>query len=91
MAGGKNIGGEIDEEWPQYSIEKLVEKDPEIIISTVEAQIGGIVDAPGYKELTAVKEEKFIILDDNIINRAGPRLIEGLSALASGMHPDLFK
>ncbi|HZJ58050.1 MAG TPA: ABC transporter substrate-binding protein [Clostridia bacterium] len=90
MAGGKNIAGDTEEEWPQYSMEKLVEKDPEIVFSTMQAQPDGIADTPGYKELTAIKEGRLIVLDDNLINRAGPRLIEGLEDLAKGMHPDLF-
>lgn len=90
MAGGRNIAGDIEEEWPQYSMEKLVEQDPEIILSTIQANPDGLAETPGYKELTAIKENRLIVLDDNLINRAGPRLIEGLEALAKGIHPDLF-
>ena len=56
----------------------------------IQANPGGLADTPGYKELTAIKENRLIVLDDNLINRAGPRLIEGLEALAKGIHPDLF-
>ena len=90
MAGGRNIAGDIEEEWPQYSMEKLVEQDPDIILSTIQAKPDGLAEASGYKELDAIKENWLIVLDDNLINRAGPRLIEGLEALAKGIHPDLF-
>ncbi|MGI5851834.1 MAG: ABC transporter substrate-binding protein [Clostridiales bacterium] len=90
MAGGRNIAGDIEEEWPQYSMEKLVEQDPDIILSTIQANPDGLAEASGYKELDAIKENRLIVLDDNLINRAGPRLIEGLEALAKGIHPDLF-
>ena len=67
-----------------------MEQDPDIILSTIQANPDGLAEASGYKELDAIKENRLIVLDDNLINRAGPRLIEGLEALAKGIHPDLF-
>ena len=45
----------------------------------------------GYKELSAVKNNKVFEIDDNLVNRQGPRIAEGVEALAKILHPDLFK
>jgi iron complex transport system substrate-binding protein len=91
LAGGENIAGDMEQEWAEYSIEKLVEKQPDIILSTIQAKPEGIAETPGYKELNAIKEGRLVVLDDNLVNRAGPRIVEGLEEMAKGIHPDLFK
>ncbi|HZJ83392.1 MAG TPA: ABC transporter substrate-binding protein [Clostridia bacterium] len=91
IAGGENIAGDMDQPWAEYSIEKLIEKDPEIIFASINSGAETISDAPGYKELTAIKEGRIVIVDDDLVTRAGPRIVEGLEEIARAMHPDLFK
>lgn len=91
LAGGENVAGDMEEEWAEYSIEKLVEKAPEIIMTTPQAIPEGLKEAPGYKELEAIKEDKIVVLDDNLVMRSGPRIVEGLEEMAKGLHPDFFK
>lgn len=89
MAGGKNAADDA-KGW-SYSLEKLVEKDPEIIVVTDRAdEKEELMKANGYKDLTAVKEDKVYTIDENLLNRQGPRLAEGLEELAKIIHPDAF-
>lgn len=90
MAGGTNAAKEA-EGW-SYSIEKLVEQDPDIVICSqyFDAK-SGIETSNGYKDLTAVKEGRLYEIDNNLLDRQGPRLAEGLEGLAKIIHPDLFK
>jgi len=30
-------------------------------------------------------------LDDNLVSRPGPRVVEGVREIAAALHPDLFK
>lgn len=80
MAGGDNIAGNITG-W-SYSLEKLVEEDPEIILLNI-----GLKDlfaaAPVYSQLRAVKEDRVYEIDENLIVRQGPRLIQGLELMQS--------
>jgi iron complex transport system substrate-binding protein len=39
--------------------------------------------------MTAVKTDAIRPVDDIIVTRPGPRLVEGLRALAMAIHPDL--
>ena len=49
------------------------------------------MDTAGYKELSAVKNNNVIEIDDDILARQGPRLGQAIEELAKIFHPDLFK
>lgn len=90
IAGGKNIAQDATG-W-KYSLEKIIENDPEdIIISKNFVMKDQFMATDGYKELSAVKNNKVFEIDDNLVNRQGPRIAEGVESLAKILHPDLFK
>jgi len=90
MAGGENAAKDVVG-W-EYSIEKLIEKKPDVIIcSKLYDSKKGIESTNGYKDLTAVKTGKLLEIDENIIVRQGPRLAGGLEEMAKLIHPELFK
>ena len=90
MAGGNNAAKDVVG-W-KYSIEKLVEKNPDILICSKDyGSKKGIEATTGYKDLKAVKGRKLLEMDQNIVDRQGPRLADGLEALAKLIHPELFK
>lgn len=90
MAEGKNAAADTNG-W-KYSVEKLIEKNPEILICSNKFDSKeGIKNTEGYKELDAVKKNKLFGIDEDIINRQGPRLADGLEALAKIIHPEAFK
>lgn len=89
MAGGKNAADDA-EGW-SYSLEKLVEKNPEILIcSKYFNSKQGIESTNGYKDLAAVKNGKLYEIDNNMLDRQGPRLADGLIELAKIIHPEAF-
>ena len=90
MAGGENAAKDVVG-W-EYSIEKIIEKNPDVIIcSKLYDSKKGIESTNGYKDLTAVKAGKLLEVDENIIVRQGPRLADGLEEMAKLIHPELFK
>ena len=93
-AGGYNIGSIASDPYPQISIEQVVAANPSIIIlgdsmwgSTAEA----VAERPGWDTLKAVVDGKIFPFDDNLVSRPGPRLIDGLEALARLLHPEVFE
>lgn len=93
-AGGFNIGRLAETQWPEFSLEKLLVEDPEVYISTphsAEMKVSkeSIKDRDRFKDITAIKNDRVYIIDENIINRASPRLLEGLSQLTTAIWPDL--
>jgi iron complex transport system substrate-binding protein len=71
--------------------ETIISFDPQIILLG-DASYGVTVDAvearPGWNVISAVKTGDIRPIDDVIVTRAGPRLLDGLRALALAIHPD---
>ena len=96
MAGGENVAGEAPVQWAQFSIEEVVSADPDVII--VQTMFGGIPtisieDLQAHSvwgELSAVSEGRVYLVDGDLMSRSGPRIVEGLEALAAALHPELF-
>jgi iron complex transport system substrate-binding protein len=73
-------------------LERLVGLDPEVILlgdanyGTTAAIVGA---RSGWATMTAVKTGAVRPVDDVVITRPGPRLVEGLRDLARAIHPDI--
>ena len=94
LAGGENIGGKLEFEWAQISLEQLLVEDPDLILLG-DAMWGitpeSVAERAGWNSLTAVANGDVLPFDDNLIARIGPRQVDGLEALAKIFHPGLFK
>ena len=90
LAGGDPIttGSPTDFAIP---LEKLIAADPEVIVLG-DAAYGVTAEAvaarPGWDVMTAVKDGAIRPVNDVVVTRPGPRLVEGLRALALAIHPD---
>ena len=96
MAGGENIGAKAPTSWAQFSIEEVVNSDPEIIVinakhGTAATSAEEIKRHPAWSETTAVKEGRIYLIDGDIVERSGPRIVQGLEELARIIHPELFE
>ena len=98
LAGGTNIARDAISRWPQYSLEKIIEHDPEVIIqglsgdrqTDISAVIAHLQESPGWRHVTAAKQGRVYILDEDLTHRPGPRIIDGIEAIARVLHPQLF-
>ena len=73
-------------------LERLVGADPEVIVlgDAAYGTTPAIVRArSGWATMTAVKSGAIRPVNDIVITRPGPRLIEGLRDLARAIHPDI--
>lgn len=93
LAGGRNVAEDAKTEYPQFSRETLMERDPEVIISTAH----GYKDAQDVKSvlgvdgLKAIRNDRVYIVEDaDLLTLPGPRIVEGLELTARFLHPDLF-
>jgi len=76
------------------SIEDLLVKNPDLIVlgdSNYGITSDSVVTRTGWEKLTAVQENHIYTFDDNLVSRPGPRMVDGLEALAKLIHPELFK
>ncbi len=90
LSGAINIAEDVDG-W-NYSVEQLIEKDPQIIIvSKYYDSKNQFINTWPYSSLTAVKENRVYEIDNNLLDRQGIRNAQGLLELAKIIHPDEFK
>lgn len=94
MALGSNVGDSIKGDYVQMSQEALLVQNPAIILLG-DAAYGvtpeQVAARPGWGALQAVKDNRIYAFDDNLVSRPGPRLVDGLEALAKLLRPELFK
>ena len=94
LSGGTNVAADADSPWPQLSAEEIIAKDPEIIIladSKYGVTAESVGERPGWDVITAVKEGAIYDIDDDLISRPGPRIVDGLETVAKIIHPELFE
>jgi len=93
-AGGFNIGSELTDPYPQISLEQIVVSNPMVILlgdSMWGVTPESVVARPGWETIEAVKFNRIFPIDDNLISRPGPRLVDGLEQLAKLLHPGVFE
>jgi len=93
IAGGVNIVAEDGlNDWPEYSIEKLIENNPDIIIAPVSLAPDAttIINDSRFSSINAVINKKVYIIPDNPISRPNQNVIKGLKMLAKAIHPEIF-
>lgn len=92
LAGGRNVADDV-QGWAQYSLEMVVKKNPEVIItSTHTGKVEDLSIKAGFKDLAAVKNNKvYVIEDSNIISRPSHRIVQGLEELIRLLHPEVQK
>jgi iron complex transport system substrate-binding protein len=83
LCGGVNIFANMKVTAPNVGIEAVLQEDPEAIIGTAEKSPsdGGVNMWKRYPTLTAVQRGNLFLVDGNLLNRAGPRMIAGAAAL----------
>ena len=86
-----SIANDPREPYPRLTLDAIVEADPEVIILAHSGTSPEAVKArPGWQGISAVKNDRVYAVDPDIVNRPGPRLVDGLETLAKLLHPDLF-
>jgi len=96
MAGGENIAAQTQGAWVQLSLEAVLAADPEVII--LPSQHGTVFTSPEvlqahpvWREVLAVKQDRVYIIEADTIEGYGPRIVQGLEAMAAVIHPELFE
>ena len=45
---------------------------------------------PGWRDIPAVRQGAVRVIDANLMNRSGPRIVEAVEVLARVLHPEVF-
>jgi iron complex transport system substrate-binding protein len=89
-AGGTNVGRSLKGQWAQISLEQLVVDNPAVIVlgdSAYGVTAESLTQRSGWDGLAAIQNGQVYAFDDNLVSRPGPRLVDGLEALAKLLHP----
>jgi len=94
LAGGVNIFGDIEEDYPSVSPEQIIESDPAVILGPSnhadQLNIEDISNREGWAKMTAVQNGAVYIVDGNMVSRSGPRVVAMLEIIAAILYPELF-
>lgn len=94
LAGGTNIASNASNEYPELTPEFIIAQNPEVIVYTVGPMTMTVAADFAAREhwdsIYAVSHNKIYSLDDNLMSRYGPRVVDGLEQLAEIIHPELF-
>ncbi len=92
-AGGLNITGDIYQAYPKLTVESVIARSPDILIFST--GMGNELSMEGqlpfwkrWKNIPAVRDQRFIEIDQDVINRPGPRIVQALAFLAQQFHPE---
>jgi len=92
LAGVISITSDIPQFYPRYSLEQVLVKDPDVIL-TVEHKGDPIPDLrkmAGWKDLRAVKEGRVYFLSE-FLQHPSPLFVDGVEELARKLHPERFQ
>ena len=98
LAGSVNAFSDV-EGWGTVTIEKLITASPDIILTDPGADMGSpgentlkqaFFKDPRLADITAVKNHDVYVMDADIFDRGGPRVVEALETLVMITHPEIF-
>ena len=93
LSGGRNMIESQKIPYPKINMEEIIKKRPDvIIISSMER--GGEFDKAKrewirWSTLPAVQKGDVYLIDSDLIDRASPRIIQGLEEMAKLIHPEI--
>lgn len=96
LLGARNVAQGARTAFPQLSAEVVIAADPQVILladagSRSGSQNLGTVSArAGWGSVEAVRTRRIYELDPDTVNRPGPRVVDGLEAMARALYPDRF-
>lgn len=85
-AGGQNVFADATQLYPRVSDEAVLQRDPDLVLApdhrdgdtSIPARL---IRRPGWDKVTAVRTGRVRAVTGDLVNRPGPRLIDGLEAV----------
>ena len=93
--GGAQSVIDTPQSWPTVDLEQVVHLQPDYLLFSsddsqqVQKQLAELQDRPGWRQLQAVRNRRFIVVGE-AISHPSPRLVEGIEQLARALYPSRF-
>jgi len=87
-AGGNSVTDDISLEWPEISLETVIERKPEalVLMKGSKISLAEIEARPGWKTLEAVRSHRVYLVDERI-ELPSPVAFDAMEDLAKQLHP----
>lgn len=92
-AGGINIAGNATR-YPIINLETIIKEDPQVIIVALgmsNKTYEYVKNEDRLKNTAAIRNRRLYVVDSDIVNRPGPRIVEALEEFAKCIHPEYIK
>lgn len=91
-AGGINIFHDASAPFPQVNLEEILHRDPDWVVlpgasGDDGAPLEWIRTTPGWRELRAVRDGNLAVVEADLFNRPGSRVLQAARVLAGHIHP----
>ena len=90
-AGGTNIAGKANQRYPVFNLEEVLKSRPDVILFTGMANAASLPRRMNFWRqwtmLPAVQAGRLHWVEPDLVDRPGPRLVDGLELLANYFHP----
>jgi iron complex transport system substrate-binding protein len=92
LVGVISITADIPEYYPRYSLEQLLVKNPDVILTIPHSgdPIPNLKKTAGWKDLRAVKGNRVYFLGE-YLQHPSPLFVDGIEELAHKLHPERFQ
>ena len=91
-AGCDPVTSSAGQQYPQWSVEDLVDQGPDVYLVSSESGAGpnAVARRAGFEAIAAVAAGRVFAIDSSLAERPGPRIVEGLRLIAEALHPEAF-
>lgn len=90
LSGGRNVVGNGSAPFLHYSLESLLKANPQVMILPRSVAGRLHLNAAPYNRLQAIQRQRLLTVDDDLISRPGPRVIQAIEkihAFLKGLKP----
>lgn len=90
----RNVAQGATSQFPQLTAEAVIAAGPEVLL-LADHQYGGTPERvrarPGWSTMPAVRDGRMYPVDADLVNRPGPRIVDGMEQVAKMLYPDRFR
>jgi iron complex transport system substrate-binding protein len=92
LADVVSISATTDEFYPRYSLEQVVARNPDAIITVMHqgSPLPDLRQIAGWRDLRAVRQGRIYVLDE-VFQHPSPRFVDAVEELARELHPERFR
>lgn len=91
LAGATNVARRASTPYPRLAMETVLREDPEVLLFPIgKSESIPVSEQESWKkwtDMTAVRTGRLLTVSSDLLNRPGPRIVEGLEILSRMLHP----